>query len=193
MPFVQAIIPFQPAPDMWGATPIARSPSASVVPGIDRLEADICAVPPGGHISTLVSLGLDAGFAPARVRTLSVRVNALNWESGLAEAFFAWSHASAGLRIYIEEFSHALAYMRAVPGPVTTAFDLNAAFLGLSSTGVGARRNLTASLTMNAVPGNFYRIWVDALHTADCEAITGPASGVANAAFDFGPVFFNFV
>jgi hypothetical protein len=44
-------------------------------------------------------------------------------------------------------------------------------------------------LFMPVTPGNFYRVWIEAVQSASCEA-NGDA--LSNIAFDFTPVFFAF-
>lgn len=193
MPFVLPTIPFTAPPQTFGAVIVARPPTPTVFGGIDRLDASFVAIPPGGHIATLVSLGFSAGFAPPGTQTLTASCTAIATENGLAEAFLAWSRAFAGLRIFIEEFSPSMSFLRGVAGPMTTAFDLSATVFGIAATNIGQRRSVSASFIFQITAGRFYRIWVDSVQSADCNAITGPAAAVSNCTFDFGPVFFAFV
>lgn len=187
MPFVTPTIPFTLVSERTGVAANTRGPTAVA----SDLDASISAYPPFGAVSTLASLGFNAGIAPAGMRTLTVSVSANSFENANILAFTAYAAASAGLRVFVEEFSPRGAFLRTLVGPMSFAYDGRATVFGYEAR-IAERHVRGAAFTTAVVPGNFYRVWIDSVQRALCEGITGPSVAVSNFNFLLDPVFFNF-
>jgi hypothetical protein len=188
MPFALPTIPFTPAPALFGTGFVARR--SATVGALARLDASIAAVVPAGRCATLTSLGFNAGTAPARSTSLSVFASATSFENGLVFAAVGHAASFSGIQVFVEEFSSGGGFLRGVPGPMTVVFDASATVIGLSAR-FRETRTRSASFVFPAVPGRFYRVWVDSVQTV--VAGGAPAvSAVSNFTFDFTPVFFVF-
>ena len=187
MPFAQPTIPFVPTPERFGSIVIVRNPTAAA----SRLDASIGAMPPLGRCATLAALGFNAGVAPARARALTVTATADSFENGHVAAFTAYAASFAGLRIFVEEFSPAGAFLRAVAGPMTVVYDGRATVFGYDVRSM-ERRTRTASFVLPVVAGRFYRAWIDSVQSVFVQGITGPSAAVSNFAYTLRPVFFEF-
>ena len=84
-----------------------------------------------------------------------------------------------------------LRFRRSIDSPRIAPIHLWSAALGLQ---VHEHAGEAAPvLLMPVVTGRYYRVWVSAEQSAVCQGVTGPGFGICNFAYDFGPVFFDFV
>lgn len=188
MPFVTPTIPFTVVSERVGNAANVRGPTAA----FSALDASIVALPLLGSVSTLASLGFNAGVAPQGMRTLMVSVAANSFENANIAAFTAYAAASAGLRVFVEEFSPRGAFLRSMVGPMTFAYDGRATVFGYEVR-LAERHVRAANFTTPVIPGNIYRVWIDSLQHAFCEGLTGPSAAVSNFNFALDPAFFGFL
>jgi hypothetical protein len=199
MPRVIPNIPFAPPIIQSGNVTVARPPSAvpSSIPG-GRLDAAFAASPRGGQATSLCSLGFDAGGPQFNERSIFVSAPASTVEHALAWTpflFGGFARSTAGLRVYLEEFTAGGGFVGATAGPVTSIFNVSA-FFGPNVH--VAQKSIFATMTHPVVKGNQYRVWIDlvqsvvavrtAVAVSNCRVTLGPTSGPF-----IGSVFFNFV
>lgn len=184
MPFAVPNIPYAPPISQSGAVTIATAPSAS--PATHRVAAAFSALEPGGQAFSLCSLGFDLGAASSS-GFLSVSAPGTTFERAVAASFsfpffgFGFARATAGMRVFIEEFTAAGGFIGGFAGPMTTIFDISAIF------GANVYSNtqfLGASFRHPTVAGRRYRFWVDLVQST---IAFGSANAVSNCTLKIGP------
>ena len=184
MPFAIPNIPYAPPLTQSGAVTIATAPSAS--PTTHRVAAAFSASEPSGQGFSLCSLGYDLGAAPWN-GSLAVSATGVTFERAVAATFqfpfgfFAFAQATAGMRVFIEEFTAGGGFIGGFPGPMTTIFNKTAIF----GANIYSNTQFTGAFFRHpTVAGRRYRFWVDLVQSA---IAVGFATAVSNCTLKIGP------
>jgi hypothetical protein len=172
---------------------------------LTRLSADIAAFTPYGEISTIVSAGFSAGFAPAGSRLISVICNGIA-SLALSTVNTVGGHASelSEVSITVQEFTFTI-----VPGGGkrggTPTFKLHPQILQMGPSTIISNRDIYVagivvddqsgmavgcSALVPVIPGRIYFVTVNLFQIATVDIAGG---AVSNIAYDFPPVFFDFI
>jgi hypothetical protein len=159
-------------------------------PGVATLQCSIFAAVLPGVGSSLTSLGANAGFAPPSASLLSITMSATVDENADAVTFGGQAGSSASVRIFLEEFSAAGAFLDGVAGTPTIVYEDHESWLG-SNVRFDELHNVRLSSVFPVVAGRFYRFWIDSLQWVFTGS-GGPEEAVSNFLYNFGPATFAF-
>lgn len=205
----------------WGTTGITGSLNPSMVDGVANVGASIGAGPPFGVITTTTSWGFDAGLAPQGAMSLIVTANGMTRERAqtFTGGIGSFASADAELSITIEEFESRVDELpqaggggtvhlnrddidiaRFETGRLTRVRSVTSAptsFIHIWSVGLGLQIHERSApfapvLVMPIRTARFYRCWFNAVQSATCQAVTGPAGANCNFAFGMTSAFFAF-
>lgn len=190
MPNLWPTIQFVAPPVLFGSA-IALELEADGTLGRPEDRASLEAEEAPGSGATLVSLGFDAGIAPAGTTTLAVQMNGLAGVNALVTAFLSVATADAAARVYVEEFSPSGAFLNAQEGAPATVYANTENGFGADAR-LNDFRSVNLSSSFSVTPGNFYRVWIDSLQTVANSGVGPQSYAILSCVYDWGISFFRF-
>jgi hypothetical protein len=180
-----------PLSGIAGPEAVIGRQSAQLMANGGRLDAALAARQPNSYAYSNTSLGFGPVQAPQPESILFATIYTQSFENASLSTFGGVADSRCYLVMDVEEFTPDLSRrLNSYPGLPTHVYD--GVVTGL---GVDGRINFVeypvATIQVNASPGNWYRIWLNAYQTV--RAWGSLASAASAFTFDFREVAYSFI